>query len=208
MSPRTPKPSGRSERRKELDTETDLRRRRAGFRPERDSFLILCEGKTEKAYFTGMRSRRGPQIDIDDPACDHVGLVREAIRRRSDEYTAVWCVLDTELDPKLTNRIVAAAKDDEIHLALSTPCFEVWLILHHEDHTAPFQSAEQAKKKLTDLLEHWSEGSTKFADFKDGVANACSRARHLDPTGDNLLKNPSTTAWKLVETLHTPTTER
>jgi RloB-like protein len=82
----------------------------------------LCEGKTEKAYFTGMRSRHGPQIDIDDPVCDHVGLVREAVRRRSDEYTAVWCVLDTELDPELVDRIVASAKNYEIELALSTPC--------------------------------------------------------------------------------------
>jgi RloB-like protein len=151
MSPRAPKPSGRLERCKDFSPHTDLLRRTDGSRTERPSFLILCEGKTEKGYFTGMRTRRGPQIDVDDHG-DHVALVQEAVRRRreSEEYTAVWCVLDTELDFALTARIVEAAEGSDIELALSTPCFEVWLILHHDDHTAPFQSAEKAKKKLKD----------------------------------------------------------
>ncbi|MEV1247067.1 hypothetical protein [Nonomuraea sp. NPDC049750] len=39
---------------------------------------------------------------------------------------------------------------------MSTPCFEVWLIMHHVDCTRPFQSAEEAKKKLKSLIPSWS----------------------------------------------------
>jgi hypothetical protein len=49
----------------------------------------------------------------------------------SHEYEGVWCVLDTELDPELATSLVQEAKGGGVHVALSTPCFEVWLILHH-----------------------------------------------------------------------------
>ncbi|GAA3443755.1 RloB family protein [Planomonospora venezuelensis] len=167
-------------------------------RQERPSFLILCEGKTERDYFIGMRSRRGPQIDVDIPDVDHLSIVREATVRKSDEYSSIWCALDTELDHALTARLVDEARRGEVNLCLSTPCFEVWLILHHADCARPFQSAEEAKKKLKSLVRSWSEGSTRFSDFSHGIEVACGRSRKLDPTGGEVLKNPSTNAWKLV----------
>jgi hypothetical protein len=77
-----------------------------------------------------MRRRNGPQIDVDDPDCDHLSIVKQAIGRQSDEYDAVWCVLDTELNPELTASVAREATRGGVLLALSTPCFEVWLILH------------------------------------------------------------------------------
>ena len=154
MSPR----NLRGERnRKKINTETRLGRTRSGTRQERSSFLILCEGKTERDYFIGMRSRRGPQIDVDMPEVDHLSIVREACTRKSDEYSAVWCVLDTELDQSLTDDLVREASRASAELCLSTPRFEVWLIMHHVDCTRPFQSAEEAKKKLKSLVPSWSE---------------------------------------------------
>lgn len=199
MSRRTRKPSGRQASERTFGTETNLVR--SGSRAERPSVLILCEGKTEKNYFTGMRTRRGPQINVDAPACDHLSVVEQAIGRRSDEYDAVWCVLDTELDPNLVKRLQREADRGGVHLALSTPCFEVWLILHHKDCAAPFQSADEAKKTLARLLPTWTEAGTRFADFDGGVVDACRRARRLDPTGEDHMKNPSTSVWKLVAKL-------
>ncbi|MFG1686491.1 RloB domain-containing protein [Nonomuraea sp. NPDC049269] len=99
MSPRTSRT-----RKGGIRTDTDLEHKKKGTRQERASFLILCEGKTEKDYFVGMRSRQGPHIDVDTPKVDHLSIVREAVARRSDEYDAVWCVLDTELDEVLRRR--------------------------------------------------------------------------------------------------------
>ncbi|MFG1999073.1 RloB family protein [Spirillospora sp. NPDC048911] len=207
MSPRTPKPSGRRVRDKPFDSCTDLARRPGGSRVEQTSFLILCEGKTEKLYFTGMRTRRGPQLAVDAPDRDHLGVVREAIARRTDEYDEVWCVLDTELDEALVTEIVREACAGGVKLALSSPCFEVWLILHHEVCAAPFQSAEQAKKKLAQVLPGWSETTTRFADFKKGVQDACQRARPLSGDADDLLQNPSTNVWRLAELILNPPNE-
>lgn len=111
----------------------------------------------------------------------------------------MWCVLDTELDPELTERLAQEAKQGGVQLALSTPCFEVWLILHHTVWRRSFQSADEARKELERLLPGWRKAGTSFDDFRDGVASACGRARDLDPSGEDHMKNPSTSVWKLVE---------
>ncbi|MET8140182.1 RloB domain-containing protein [Sphaerisporangium sp. NPDC005288] len=101
----------------------------------------------------------------------------------------------------LTREMVRAAENCEVRLALSTPRFELWLLLHHVGHGKPFQSAESAKKPLKDVVPTWSEGATKYADFAHGVETVCRRARKLHPDDDDPLKNPSTGVWRLVESL-------
>ncbi|WP_305778910.1 RloB family protein [Nocardia nova] len=175
-------------------------------REERISFLILCEGKTEKSYFTGMRSRNGPQLDVDWPDVDHVAIVREAVQRAADAdrcgapYSEVWCVLDTELDEALVQSILAAA-DSDVRIALSCPSFETWLLLHKIDHRRPFQSADEAKRKLREVHPGWAEGRTQFTDFAPGLHHAVDRARRLDSSGTAHLTNPSSSVWKLVEAI-------
>ncbi|MGW0058605.1 RloB family protein [Streptosporangium sandarakinum] len=203
MSPRTGK-STKVSSRTSLTWRGDEKR-------ERGSYLILVEGVTEKGYFSGMRSRRGPQIEVDVIKGDHVTRVRKAVDRVSDEYDAVWCVQDTELDRALTEKMLREARKGskgsrggkKLHLGLSTPCFEFWLILHHDDHRKPFQSADEAKDRLKDLLPTWTEGGTRFSDFAHGVADACDRARSLDREGDDHGRNPSTNVWKLATLLRT-----
>jgi hypothetical protein len=146
-----------------------------------------------------MRARRGPQLDVDEPGGDHLSIVHAAARRITDEYDAVWCVLDTELDPKLAGAIAEYAASNNINVALPAPCFEVWLILHKSEWSRPFQSAESAKQTLRKVFPEWREGNTSFRDFEHGLEDACSRARTLEPTGIDYLKNPSTAAWRLVE---------
>ncbi|GII91814.1 RloB family protein [Sinosporangium siamense] len=129
---------------------------------------------------------------------------RTANRRRNlddyDESDEVWCVLDTELDSNLTGRMLAKA-GGKVRLALSTPCFDFWLLLHHKDHRAPFQAAGDAEKALKCVLPGWSKGNTRFADFRDGVDDACRRAKAADPEGENHMRNPSTSVWRLVESI-------
>ena len=196
MSPRKPKPDGRSLR--GFSRETDLRRRPGGTRAERRSLLILCEGATEKQYFSGMRTGQGPQLAVVAPGCDHVALVWEAKRRSSDEYDEIWCVLDTELDERLVTRVLQEAQGSDVHIAFSSPSFELWLILHLKDHARPFQSAKEAEKMLKALRPGWSKAATRFRDFEGGVVDACGRARRLH-NGDGLPTNPSSAVWRLVE---------
>lgn len=200
MPPKSPKRSGRTARVRKVGPETTLERRPSGSREERLSFLLMCEGKTEKEYFTGMRTGRGPQLAVDAPKRDHLGLVREAGRRRSDEYDGVWCVLDTELNDRLVHELVREAQSSGVNLALSSPSFEFWLILHMKEYSRPFQSAREAERELKAMRPGWSKAATKFEDFEDGVEDACERARRLHD-GDGLPPNPSSAVWRLVEAI-------
>ncbi|GAA0378218.1 hypothetical protein Acor_44280 [Acrocarpospora corrugata] len=202
MSPRQPKDNKGLTRRSSIERRSFLERRSSGTRVERKRFLILCEGETEERYFLGMRTRGGPVLDVVNPKIDHLGVIEEAQRRRrTDDYDdsdEVWCVLDTELEPKLTERMLAKAGIN-VRLALSTPCFDFWLLLHHKDHRAPFQAAGEVEKALKRVVPGWSKGGTRIADFVDGIDDACRRARAIEPEGKDHMRNPSTSVWKLVE---------
>ncbi|GAB2813346.1 hypothetical protein GCM10022221_08830 [Actinocorallia aurea] len=180
MSPRTPKPDGRGSRQNAART-TSLNPRR-GPRRERPRYLVIGEGLTEVGYFKGLR-RRGLHLEVIElNGRDHVGIVKAAGARRSDDYDAIWCVLDTELDPELTSRMLDAAEAGGVRLALSAPCFDFWLLLHHVDHRRPFQHAGEVEKELKRLLPGWTKGRTSFQDFAAGLCAARQRARQL-PTG-------------------------
>ncbi|MGI5267654.1 RloB family protein [Nonomuraea sp. CA-218870] len=198
MSPQNPRPKKKPFK---ITTETNLEHKSSGTREERASYLILCEGKTERDYFTGMRTRRGPHINVELPGSDHMSIARAAANRNSDEYSSVWCVLDTELDSMTTAKVLAVIQQSSANACLSTPSFEAWLIMHHEDCLRPFQSADEAKRKLKTIVPSWSEGGTRFSDFSHGVQDAMRRARKIDSSGESVLKNPSSNVWRLVDLL-------
>jgi hypothetical protein len=128
-------------------------RRQVGVRRPRKTLLVFCEGaRTEPEYL--MALRREPavrevaavdiQIDADSAGFKPLGLVRKAVaaRRKSTreqgEIDEFWCVFDVEWPdnhPGL-NDAAALAADNGIRLAVSNPCFELWLSLHFVDHDA------------------------------------------------------------------------
>lgn len=182
--------------------ETDLRRR-AGFREERPAIRLVVEGRTEKLYFESIPVPRGQaeRIKAQELGRDALQIVRRAKDLACDEYD-VWCVVD--VDGKDLSEPLLEARRSGITVAVSNPCFEVWLLLHHEDRTAPFQSAGEVERALKKALPGWSKSKTRFADFAAGVAEACSRARRLDPTGERHDLNPSTSVWRVVERIKHP----
>ncbi len=140
-------------------------RRRAGTRPELRTLLVFCEGdKTEPDYLNGLRRlpevRRNAavKIEIDTDHGVPLTLVKLAAERKKrndqvgsgavDEY---WCVFDVEWPrnhPDL-DQAVRLARQNDIKLAISNPCFEIWLLLHFKDHTrwTDTATAESESKK-------------------------------------------------------------
>lgn len=66
------------------------------------------------------------------------------------------------------------------------------------------ETDEELAARLARSAHRCGRPDTRFADFQEGMADACHRARRLDPTGEDHLKNPSTTVWKIVENLAGP----
>lgn len=114
--------------------------------------VVFCEGEgSEPDYVHGLRLmpaiRNGTSVTlrVDKTHGDPLQLVEAALeRRRGDsEIDACWCLFDVEYPephPRL-GEAVALARTNDINLAISNPCFELWLTLHYEDRTAHLSTA-------------------------------------------------------------------
>lgn len=93
---------------------------------------------------------------------------------------------------------VALAAKLDVRLAVSNPCFELWLLLHHQDCTAPLCGAKSVLRQLTKQVPGYHKNGLRFADFRSGLMDAVRRAECLDPTGCDHGRDPSSGVWRLV----------
>ena len=87
-----------------------------------------------------------------------------------------------------------------MELALSQPCFEVWLILHLKPGCPWFANAAKVGEHLKKILPRWDKAAIRFSDFSAGVLNATDHAKSLGEPPD---ANPSTAVWRVIESLRT-----
>ncbi len=79
-------------------------------------------------------------------AAERAGLVRS--RRRIEDYDQVWCVLDVDTHETLEEALREAGRLG-IHMAVTNPCFELWLLWHFEE-----VSRHVTAKGLRERLAH------------------------------------------------------
>ena len=128
----------------------DALRRRRPFRNPLPRVLIVCEGtRTEPGYFHDLRHTERIPIELEiSPGGVPKTLVQRAVQLknaaqkeakiRQDEnllYDDIWCVFDIDEHPAVPDG-KRQARDNEINLAISNPCFELWILLHFRDQRA------------------------------------------------------------------------
>ncbi len=108
--------------------------------------LIVCEGaNTEKQYFEQfaefhhnslvdviVEGGKGVPFSVVQAAKKlRDDAASEALARRmnTSEYQSVWCVFDFDEHPN-PNGAKKMATDNGMEVAMSNPCFELWLLLH------------------------------------------------------------------------------
>jgi len=150
------------------------------------------------AYLVGLWRARGDSsvsLTVKVRAIDPTGLVDYAgrmVRHRGEQFDEIYCVVDVDEFDIAT--AVRTAANRGIELAVSNPCFELWLLLHHEDCTAYVDGYAAVVRRLRKHLPAYAKADLDFADFADSVAAAIERAKALEAG-----RNPSTTIWLLVE---------
>jgi hypothetical protein len=186
----------------------NTQRRRPGSRKSKDRLLVVCCGaKTEKMYLEGMRKHfRGSPVALvvkpDAGAPSRlVDLAVKLWERDRDGFDEVWCVFDVDEFGDDVEDAVTTAGQMDIALAISSPCFEFWLLLHFADHTAWLKDAAAAKAKLCRHVPGYDKTKLDFAAFASGMADAIERGRRLSAAGRDHRANPSTTVWRLAATI-------
>ena len=196
--------------------ESPLRRPRKP-QPLRRVIRIHAEGRvTEPKYLEelGRRHRDSIRIDIGETGAVPETLVDRACRdmdhnrarrREGPLYDEIWCVFDVDEHPNLRGAIDRASQK-KIKLAVSNPCFELWLLLHFRDQTAHI-SRQDAKRVANQLgiMEGKEIKSEMFDQLENRYETAKRRARMLDRKhegdGSPPRSNPSTGMWRLVDSI-------
>lgn len=196
-------------------------RKRARRRPYRDAkplILIITEGKvTEPDYLDGFaKACENPRVRIEmvEDAGDPRAIVRAAksrklaAERRSRQeqddnlkYDQVWCVFDVDEHAHRTEAKQTATKNG-LSLAVSNPCFELWLWLHFADQPG-MQTSQDLRKMMKRHVSDYDKG-VNYADYAAGYEAAVVRASRLDDQAiadSEEGRNPTTGVWKLTENI-------
>lgn len=189
-----------SDRKVSFSRETNLGRRTA-VRNERRTVLILTNGqRTEVDYFEALKAEAwvaADKVTVKFQSGDPNEVVNRAAAIRDDNaYSEAWAVCD--MDEFDVVAAYASADAHDVALALSVPCFEVWLLLHVTDKCPGFNSAVHVAAHLGKHVRGWDKTKLNFKDFQHGVSDAVARAQRLGVPPD---ANPSTAVWRIVKSL-------
>ncbi|WP_433527907.1 RloB family protein [Micromonospora sp. CA-263727] len=169
----------------------------------RYTVLVFCgAARTEPAYLDGLKRvtrSSGLTVKIRQDGVAPDALVRAAAGYRARHpgvFDEVWCVVDVD-DFDIESAAVEARRRN-VHLAVSNPCFELWLLLHHADCRSYCAGYPDVANRLKRYVPAYDKTRLDFADFAPGLAGALARAEELDPTGSDHRRNPSSGMWRLV----------
>jgi hypothetical protein len=181
------------------------RTRRSGVRDAR-LIIIAAEGlNTEKKYFSDLRATYlNPRIHLEilerlSSASDPARVIRllDSFRKKykvQPGYDQLWLVIDVDRwgEGKLAE-IARLCQQKDYDLAVSNPCFEVWLLLHLKapQEYSPAALAELYENRKTgnrtrldaellSLLGTYNKSNLNTAPFLPNVAFAIARAKSLD----------------------------
>ena len=192
----------------------DLSRRRPERLPRR-RLLVVCEGqRTEPDYLLGYQryvhnatveivippDRGDPRKVVEIAKSRKQSATAEA-RRQQDPNLAfdeVWCVFDRDDHERFADAC-QMARDNQFKLAVSNPCFELWVLLHFRDSPG-MQHRTSVLRMLRDQLPDYDK-RLEFNDVAQGVPDAVARAQRLDADATAMgepERNPTTGVYRLA----------
>lgn len=179
----------------------------------RDTKLIVIatEGqKTEKRYFDIFKTLK-IQVRV-IPADDNLSApeyVLEKLNKYEDDYQIgeddeLWLMTDVDRwgDKKLAE-IAQLCNQKGYLLAVSNPCFEIWLFLHFSEITEVIKNCASVKKLLKAHLGKYNSSNLDIEVFRPYVNNAIVRARKLHTNaGERFPSSLGSHVYKVIEKIN------
>ena len=179
-------------------------------------FVIATEGeKTEKQYFSQFNSSR-IQLKILHTEDSHSSPNHVLNRLESyveefqlGEEDELWLVVDVDRwgDKKLA-QVCQACVQKNFHTAVSNPCFELWLCLHHVSASEFLHlgntTCSYFDDRLRDRLGSYNRSQLDLSAFSPRISFAIEQAKQLH--NDRSERWPSVLGshvYKLIEKLGT-----
>ena len=199
--------------------------RKTSGRSQRRTVVVFCEGaRTEPDYLKALKAdpavNKAVSLEIDGQTHGSAPLTLVAaaadFRARTpadqSEVDEVWCIFDVESPQNHPNlkEAVALARDRGVKVAISNPCFELWLLLHFQDHSAWLDN-RGARRELErhDGIEDKSIDGARYMPLRDrAIDRARDLARRHEGNGTEFPRdNPSSGMYRFLEALENLATE-
>ena len=197
----------------------DRQRNRNNRKPKR-VILVAYEGKnkTERNYF---ESFKGIEKDYTVKAVpgnetDPVNLVKQTIQSIRelkldlDADDRAFCIFDTDVNPQKNIQIkdaIGLATQNNIVVITSSPCIELWLLIHYEYTTANMNSDEVIKRLRTHYSKY-SKNCNMYPILYKETKTAYNNAKKLEKyQKDNerdiksVEANPHSDVYQIIEEL-------
>ena len=179
-------------------------------------FIIATEGaKTEKSYFNIFHDSR-IKIEVlatgeaNDSAPQHVIERLNEFTHKYDlgEEDTLCLVLDVDRwGAKNLSPVCREATQKNYCLAISNPCFEVWLCLHLDDLDPNDKTCKDFKTRLQSILGSYNSSNIDVAPFVKHIEDAVRRAKQLHPDpNENWPLTPGSHIHRVVEMILKATT--
>ncbi len=135
------------------------------------------------------------------------GLTKSSRRKKNlfEEKDEVWAVFDRDQHPEFS-KAVDLCQANNVGVARSDPCFELWLILHETDYDQP-NHHHAIQRELKKLRPEYDDRKRKIPDCDDMV----TRVELAERRGEDQLNrrevegdpygNPSTTVGSLTKAI-------
>lgn len=189
-------------------------------RKQKSKILIAAEGKnkTEKTYFSNFEDgKKSYNITYargnnTDPLKLVKMLIKEIDELKLDlqDDDVAYCIFDTDVDPnknKIIDEAIQLAKKNNIKIITSSPCFELWFLLHY-DYTTANMDSEEVIKRLKEYYPKYEKNINIYPDIIKEIDLAIDRAKKIEKYQiDNNRRigtveaNPNTEVYKIVEYL-------
>lgn len=189
--------------------------RKHAVREPKKKYIIATEGeKTEKIYFEKFREqnrRKNVFVQILETKKDGDSAPEKVLARVNkfardkifdEERDECWLVIDYDSwgEPKL-DEIRRKCQESKYHLAVSNPCFELWLNLHQDNPKMP-KTCSDCQQELKKLLGDYSKNNFDVDKLIGKLDKAISKAKQLHKTkNEPFPKQTGTHVYKLVEKL-------
>ena len=189
-------------------------------RKQKSKVLIAVEGKnkTEKTYFSNFEdSKKSYNVTyVRGNNTDPLSLVKMLIKEIDElklDFTdddVAYCIFDTDVDTnknKIIKEAIHLANKNNIRIITSSPCIELWFLLHYNYTTANMDN-EEIIKRLKKYYPKYEKNVNIYPDIIEKIDLAIKRAKKLEKYQiDNNRKigtveaNPNTEVYKIVEYL-------
>lgn len=196
----------------------DQKKRGKVSRKTKKIILIGAEGKnqTERKYFKAFNQVQSEYKIMAGKGnnTDPVGVVEDLLKSAKQEELdlkdgdMLACFIDVDFKNGRDQELRAAmklARQNNVSVFLSNPCFEIWYLLHFRYSTKLYGSNEEVIKELGSYISDYSKSKDVHDLIENKLDDALANTKKLESfhlengTNDRLKKLPSTEAYKLIE---------